>query len=170
MIAALALAILSASPAPAQAQAPTDTTSRSRRLLLIGGAMDGLAASPAALPCASVATLEAADRRLLASGVDGSDPAAVPDALLRGDPPGRPCASQDDPIRDAQGLLALPDEDLAVYLTGAVRGYARTSSCPEASQARAATLAVAAISLADPDTSAVDALRIALREGCSPTP
>lgn len=164
------LTALADGDAPKEIEPRWKSISKERRRLLIMGSSDGFAAAGAAAPCFPGRDAETLDSQLIASGFGDSYAERLPEALSKIAATTSACTDPSDRTYDAGYLMKLPDYDLAVYVTGAVRAYARAKACPSEAQSGAALTAVMVMGTAGPSASPVDALRIGLGEGCAGRP
>lgn len=142
--------------------ASNDTTSRH---LLIMGTIDGFSATALPTPCFLGQDNNAVDAALTASGFAQTQTASLPKALATL-PGAKLCEGRAQRGYDTGLLKSMPDEHLAIYLTGAVRGYAQYQNCPEQHHQYAAATAAAAIYSATSTETPASVLQRAFAEGC----
>lgn len=140
------------------------------RYLLIMGTNDGFAAAGSGTPC-----FPGKDNSMLVSelteiGFDSSDPIDLTEGLVKIAQKTGSCASHPKRGYNAELLRTMPDNHLALYLTGAVRGYGKFKSCPVEHHAYAAATAAAAIITSEGDVQPATILAEALQEGCAGVP
>lgn len=166
-------------PAPALADnAPTaasaDETWASlddtERYLLIMGAVDGFAAAGAGAPCFPGKDNAALDEDLNAAGFANGDPVTLPAQLAALSASPAECQAAAARGYDSSLLQSMPDEHLATYLTGAIRGYATVATCAPQNHSYAAGLAIASVFETAEPTPPAMILGDAFKEGCQGVP
>jgi hypothetical protein len=161
------LAALSDGDSPKEIEPVWKDIASERRRLLIMGSSDGAAAAGAAAPCFPGRDASRLDDQLIAAGFGGSYAERLPEALARIAASSTACAAPTQRTYGADFVVGLPNDDLAVYVTGAVRAYARVRPCAAESQSAAASAAVSALRNAGTGTGPVEALRSGLDRGCA---
>lgn len=152
---------------PATAQAATwKSIPEAKRRLLIMGSSDGFAVAGPKAPCFAGRTVERLDQELMAAGFGDKSPDRLPEAMSFIATEGASCADAPSRSYDTAYLYALPEESLALYLTGVIRAYARISPCPAEAQSNAALLTLSVLGLAPQGTNPITALKASVVEGC----
>lgn len=161
------LAALTDGEPPATAQAATwKAIPEAKRRLLIMGSTDGFAVAGPKAPCFSGRTVEKLDQELMAAGFGDKSPDRLPEAMSFIASDGASCTDAAPRNYDTAYLYGLPEESLALYLTGVIRAYARISPCPAEAQSNAALLTLSVLGLAPPGTNPIVALKASVVEGC----
>lgn len=140
------------------------------RFLLIMGTADGFTSVGDGGPCFPGKDNTQLAKELSHAGFDKEDPANLAPALADLSADEVSCQGSTRRGYDASLLKNMPDDHLALYLTGAVRGYAHLQECPSANHGYAAASATAALFTAEDSDQPSDVLANAFAEGCQGIP
>lgn len=139
-----------------------DTT----RFLSIMGTADGFSAGGVNSPCFPGKDNSKLDLELKAAGFDAKHSVDLADALALLSAPADQCAKVPQRGYNSDLLKTMPDAHLAIYLTGAVRGYAKVKTCAPEDHAYAAAAIAAEIFAAKTPTQSPEIISAALASEC----
>lgn len=160
---------------PSDITTPTDqqkwgSLDDNSRYLLIMGTADGFAAAGDNAPCFPGKDNLGLDADLKAAGFGDKSHVGLADELSKLSAPSAQCAMNKKRGYDAGLLKSMPDTHLALYLTGAVRGYAKLKDCEASNHPYAAATATAALLTELESELPSDILSKAFAEGCAGPP
>lgn len=163
-----ALSALADGDAPEASQAADwKSIPDAKRRMLIMGSIDGFTIAGDRAPCFSGRSPEDIDRALIAAGFGDKSPERLPEAMGFVSDGKAGCPDAVTRTYDTAHLFNLPEESLALYLTGAIRAYARIQPCPSDAQSYAALLTIGVLRIAEPGTNPIAALKASVVEGCA---
>jgi hypothetical protein len=161
------LANLGSGTAPASTAGDTwETLDDTSRYLLIMGSADGFSAAGPGSPCFPGRDNAKIDATLRAGAFAKADPDGLPEAMKAISDAPETCKTTPTRGYTANLLKTMPDKDLAVYLTGLVRSYARIKPCVVDNQGYAAAMVAAAIFTASDAAQPNQVIAPAIAEGC----
>lgn len=137
------------------------------RYLLIMGTADGFAAAGPGSPCFPGKDNSTLDRDVKAAGMDAKSPLELAEALKKIAGPSSQCLGPALRGYDTDLIRGMTDENLALYLTGVVRGYAAVKPCPVEMHGAAAAVVAAELFGADEAQNPVSVIAPVIAKGCS---
>ena len=141
-----------------------DTT----RFLSIMGTADGFSAAGAGTPCFPGKDNNKLDLELKSAGFSSKSTTDLAPALALLSSPTEQCSKTPKRGYTSELLKTMPDDHLAIYLTGAVRGYAHVKSCAAENHSYAAAAIAAEIFAASIGQQPHEIISSALKDGCAP--
>jgi len=130
------------------------------------GTVDGYGAAGAGAPCFPGNDNTTLDAKLKASGFVDADPTTLPEAMARIGAAKEQCTGQQTRGYPNKLLKGMPDDHIAIYLTGVIRAYSRIKPCETRNQGYAAAAVAASIFMSPDDAQPIAVMTPALAEGC----
>lgn len=151
----------------ANSDASWGTLDDTTRFLSIMGTADGFSAAGAGSPCFPGKDNNKLDIELKAAGFDSKNPTELAASLAQISSPAEQCAKVPQRGYSTDLLKSMPDDHLAIYITGAVRGYAHIKTCMPEDHAYAAAAIAAELFTVKTATPAHEVIASALANGCA---